>query len=81
MANANDKPMDAFTAGRLFFWMGLGDVAIGACLAGAGLLGVLGEDGEIFAMVGGVMGLIGAGLALWGRHKMNQGDSLGRRRD
>jgi len=66
---------------RFVMFAGLGDIVFGVGMAVAGLMGFLGEEREIFAIVGGVMALFGAGIVIWARNKMSQGSGPGGRLD
>jgi hypothetical protein len=57
---------------RLFAILGLVDVALGFGLIAAGLSGMIGPDGSIFALVGAALGFGGAVITLFSRHKLSQ---------
>ncbi|HWQ85528.1 hypothetical protein [Brevundimonas sp.] len=66
---------------RIIMYAGLGDIVVGVGMAVAGLMGFLGEDGQIFAIVGGAVALCGAGIVIWARSKLSQDSGPGGRQD
>ncbi|NJC42231.1 hypothetical protein GGQ87_002526 [Brevundimonas alba] len=68
-----DAPTPA--AWRIIMFAGLGDIVFGVGIAAAGLMGFLGEEGEIYAIVGGVMAVFGAGIIVWARNNLSKAES------
>ena len=68
---ANTKADPAFL-GRTFVHMGILEIVTGLVLATITLLGVLGEEMEAVAIVGGLMVLIGVFFIVLGRKKLSQ---------
>ncbi|HEV2082978.1 MAG TPA: hypothetical protein VGR32_11095 [Brevundimonas sp.] len=66
-----DKPVDL----RVFMWVALSDVLLGAGLAAAGHLGWFGPHMELLVPVGGLIALAGVGMAVWAKIKMNAAES------
>lgn len=64
---------------RVLMLVGLGDFVLGLLLAGLAFSGVLGPDLNIVAVLGLIMAVVGAGLALWGRSKIQHANTRGGR--
>lgn len=62
---------------RLFMGVGISDVAVGVGLAVAGLAGLLGENGSVIALVGGVIAVFGVAMVVWARNKLSQASGSG----
>ena len=62
---------------RIIALVGVSDVVLGLALAAAGHFDLLGEGLEILVPFGAIVAVIGVGMALWGRHKMNHAASRG----
>jgi hypothetical protein len=57
-------------------WAGLADMLIGLVLAAAAMSGMLGDsDQTVLAAVGGLLGVVGLGILLWGRNNLSQAES------
>ncbi|WP_029416243.1 hypothetical protein [Brevundimonas bacteroides] len=59
---------------KLFVQLGIGDIVLGLGLAAAALLGLLGDvDRTLVAGIGGVIAVIGVGIVIWARSRMDGG--------
>jgi hypothetical protein len=72
MSRRDQKPPKADP--KLFVQLGIGDIVLGLGLATAALLGLLGDvDRTLMAGIGGVIAVIGAGIVIWARSKLDGG--------
>ncbi len=60
---------------RAIMFAGASEIFIGLGLAALGQTDLLGPDMEMLSIVGVVMAIAGAGIALWARGKMKQADN------
>jgi hypothetical protein len=68
--NPKTKPVDY----KLFVRLGIGEIAWGLVLIALALSGVLDVgDPTFLVVVGGVIALVGVGMVIWARSKMDGG--------